>query len=202
MAELECGLHFMGPQLLDYKTNKRSAIRAGNSSPCAAPHNLYPCKGDEEFCGIAVYTDEEWQGFCDVLGNPEWTKDAKFNTLLARKENEAELDEKVGEWTINYTPDEAMDLLQAAGVPAGARRFMMDMATMDPQLKARQCFIPVEHPVLGTQNVRRPAFVFSKADYDMRPAPLIGDHTEYVFKEILGMTDEQLEELVIEGVIE
>lgn len=202
MAELECGLHFMGPQLLDYTTNKRSANRMGNYCSYAAPHNLYPCKGDEEFCAIAVFTDEEWQGFCDVLGNPEWTKDAKFSTLLARKENEAELDEKVAEWTINYTPDEAMDLLQAAGVPAGARRFMMDMQTKDPQLKARQCYMSVDHPVLGTQNIRRPAFVFSKAGYDMKPAPLIGEHTEYVLKDILGMTDEQLEELVIEGVIE
>ncbi len=202
MAEFECGLHFMGPQLLDYTINKRSADRRGNYCSYAAPHNVYPCKGDQEFCAIAVYTDEEWEGFCKVLGNPEWTKDAKFSTLQARKENETELDAKVSEWTLNLAPDEAMDLLQAAGVPAGTRKLQMDMQTNNPQLEARQGFMPVDHSVLGRQNVRRPPYLFSKAGYEMRPAPLIGEHTEYVFKEILGMTNVQLEELVIEGVIE
>ncbi|MEE8398190.1 MAG: CoA transferase [Desulfobacterales bacterium] len=203
MAEYESGLHFMGPILLDYIANQRVANRMGNLCPYAAPHNMYPCRGNEEWCAIVVSTDEQWKNLCDVMGNPSWTSDIRFTTLTARKENEEELDRLLGEWTINHSPDEVMSKLQAAGVPAGARRTGIDIQlNKEPQLVDRQYFSELDHEVIGTHKVRRPPYILSKVPFDMRPAPLIGEHSEYVFKDILGMSDEELEELVIEGVIE
>jgi len=203
MSEYESGLHLLGPTLLDYTVNGRVANRVGNRFPYAAPHNVYPCQGEEEFCAIAVFTDEEWQSLSKVMGNPAWTKDPKFSTFLARKENEEELDRRIEEWTVNYSSDELMSLLQAAGVPAGARRTGMDFQfDRDPQLKERQFYQELDHPVIEKHRVRRPTFTLSKVTYDMRPAPLIGEHNEYVFNEILGMSDEEISQLVIDGVIE
>ena len=203
MSEYESGLTFLGPVLLDYSANQRVANRMGNLSPYAAPHSLYRCRGEEEWCAIAVSTDEEWESFCTVIGNPAWTNDPGFNTLRARKENEEELDRLVEEWTINYSPDEVMSMMQAAGVPAGARRTGMDMQLdKDPQLKERQFYCELDHPVIEKYRARRPTFILSKVPYEMRPSPLIGEHNEYVFKELLGMSDEEISELVIEGAIE
>jgi benzylsuccinate CoA-transferase BbsF subunit len=92
--------------------------------------------------------------------------------------------------------------LQSEGVPAGARRTGMDIQFKDPHLQERQYYIPLDHAAVGIHGARRPTFLLSKVTYDMRPAPLIGEHSEYVFKDLLAMTDEEIEELVIEGVIE
>ena len=78
----------MAPLLLDYTVNQRVAGRVGNHSPYAAPHNAYRCRGEDRWCAIAVFTNEEWQSFCRVIGNPSWTRDARFATLEGRQENE------------------------------------------------------------------------------------------------------------------
>ena len=203
MSEYESGLQFLAPLLLDYTTNQRVADRMGNFCPYAAPHNVYPCKGVEEWCAIAVFNDQEWEDFCSVIGNPEWTADSKFKTLLDRKDNEEELDRHVAEWTLNYTPDEVMDMMQKAGIAAGARRTAaFDMGLNDENIRERGYYYELDHPVIGKYNARRPSFLLSKVDFEMRPAPLIGEHNEYVFKDILNMSDDEIEELVIEGVIE
>jgi crotonobetainyl-CoA:carnitine CoA-transferase CaiB-like acyl-CoA transferase len=95
---------------------------------------MYRCKGDDRWCAIAVFTDDEWKSFCRVIGNPVWTKDPKFNTFLGRKQNEDELDRFVEEWTSQRSPEEVMTLMQAAGIGAGIASNIKDM-NEDPQLK-------------------------------------------------------------------
>jgi benzylsuccinate CoA-transferase BbsF subunit len=149
-----------------------------------------------------VYTDEEWQSLCDVMGNPAWTKDPKFVTLEKRKENVEELDSLVQEWTINQSDEDVMMKLQAAGIAAGRVGTTEDQMENDPQLKYRNFYQEREHPELGKYRPPRQPCVLSKTPCEIRRAPLLGEHTEYAFKEILGMTDEEIEEYVVEGVIE
>ena len=87
--------------------------------PYAAPHNAYQCRGEDSWCAIAVFNDEEWRNLCSVIGNPAWTEDPRFATLLSRKKNEKELDRLVEKQTIIYSAEEVMELMQAAGVAAG-----------------------------------------------------------------------------------
>ncbi len=202
VAQHQGGVQYVGPLLLDYVVNKRIATREGNRDPYAAPHGNYQCQGDDRWCAIAVYTDEEWQSFCNVMGNPGWTKDAKFATLEKRKENEEELDSLVQEWTINKSDEDVMMKLQAAGVAAGRVGTTEDQMENDPQLKYRNFYQEREHPELGKYRPPRQPCVLSKTPCEIRRAPLLGEHTEYAFKEILGMTDEEIEEYVVEGVIE
>ncbi len=202
MSQYEAGIQFMAPLVLDCGVNKRVVGRMGNQCPYAAPHNAYRCLGEDRWCTIAVFTDEEWRSFCSVIGSPAWTQEPKFGTLLARKENEEELDRLVNEWTGSRTAEEVMEVMQKAGVAAGVVETGEDLLDHDPQLKHRNFFIELEYPGIGKYRTQEGAhFKLSKYTCEMKVAPLLGEHNEYVFKEILGVPDEEYEKLVVEEVI-
>jgi len=126
----------------------------------------------------------------------------RFATLRARKENEDELDRLVEMWTINYSPEEIMTWMQSAGVSAGLVETAEDLMDHDPQLKHSHFHWELEHPEVGRYRAPRPPFQISKAPCEVRSAPLLGEHNEHICKEILGMSDDEIAELVIEGVLE
>ena len=201
IAQHQGGVQFVAPLLLDYVVNKRVAAREGNRYDYAAPHSTYPCQGEDRWCAIAVFTDEEWQGFCKVIGNPAWTDDPRFTTLQARKENEEELNRLVAAWTVNQVDEDVMMRMQAAGVAAGRIGTTEDQMENDLQLKYRQFYREQDHPEIGKYRPPRQPCVLSKTPCEIRRAPLIGEHNEYVLKEIMGMTDDEIGELVIEEVL-
>jgi benzylsuccinate CoA-transferase BbsF subunit len=201
-AQYENGAHFMAPLILDYNVNGRVAGREGNRYPNAAPHGAFPCRGDDRWCAIAVFTDEEWESFCKVIGNPAWTKKPEFSTLLARKKNEDELERLVGEWTVNHTAEEVMNMMQQNGVPAGVLQNAQDLQDRDPQLKHRNFYRTLNHPVTGEIHAPRDVIVFSKVPCELNRAPLLGEHTDYILKEKLGMPENEISELKEAGVLE
>lgn len=201
IAQHQGGVQYMAPLLLDYVVNKRVAVRRGNQDDYAAPHNAYRCRGEDRWCAIAVFTDEDWESFCRVIGNPAWTKDPRFATLEVRKENEEELNKLVAAWTVNQVDEDVMNRMQAAGVGAGRIGNAEDQMEHDPQLKYRHFYWEQDHPELGKYRPPRQPCVLSKTPCEIRRAPLVGEHNEYAFKEILGMTDDEIAELVIEDVI-
>jgi crotonobetainyl-CoA:carnitine CoA-transferase CaiB-like acyl-CoA transferase len=137
-----------------------------------------------------------------VIGAPPWAGDPRFSTLAARKENEDALDRRVEEWTAGRTNEEVMTLMQQAGVAAGAVRKVADILDDDPQLKSRGFVQELEHPEVGSYRALRPHFILSKSPCEMRRAPLLGEHNQYVFQDLLTMSDAEIAELVIEGAIE
>jgi benzylsuccinate CoA-transferase BbsF subunit len=202
MSQFEAGVQFMAPLTLDYSVNKQPIDRMGNQYPYAAPHNAYRCLGEDRWCAISVFTDEEWVSFCRVIGNPELALDPRFATLPARKKNEEVLDKLVNEWTSSRSAEEVMNALQGAGVPAGVLQTGEDLMEYDPQLKHRQYFTELEHPEVGKYRTNSGAhFRLSKYEGEVVRAPLLGEHNEYVFKKILGVADDDYNRLVEEGVI-
>lgn len=200
-SQVEVGINFLAPQVLDYFVNGRIACRMGNRDLYMSPHGLFPCLGADRWVAISVASEVEWHGLCTVIGNPDWTSDPRFSTLLGRKENEDELESLLAEWTTGYTAEEAMDILQAAGVPAGIVQTAEDLFS-DPQLKHRQHFRLLEHRVIGTHAYHSPAYRLSKTPCELRKAsPCLGEDNEYVYREILGLSDDEIAELLIEGVI-
>lgn len=203
MSQYENGIQFMAPLVLDYDVNQRVAGRMGNKHPDAAPHDAYSCTGEDRWCAIAVFTDEEWLSFCQVIGNPSLAKDPGFATLAARKDNEEKLDSLVNEWTSSRSAEEVMNLMQAAGVAAGVVETGEDLLDKDPQLKDRGFFRELEYPGIGKYRTQAgPHFLLSKYDYELKVAPILGEHNEYVFKEILGIPEAEYDELIQEGVID
>jgi len=202
LSQYESSVHLLTPLLLDYQVNGREFTRMGNRSQCAAPHSVYPCKGKERWCAIAIFSDDEWHRFCQVSGKPSWLSDPRFSTLTKRKENEDELDRLIGEWAKDFSAEELMVMLQSVGISAGIVENTKDLSE-DPQLKYRHYFKELEHPEIGKYLCEGNAFSLSKTLPDFRmPAPCLGEHNEYVYTKVLGMSDEEFTELLSEGVFE
>ncbi|MDY6835682.1 MAG: CoA transferase [Chloroflexota bacterium] len=202
LSQFEAAVHFISPVILDYQVNGNIAQRKGNLSSIAVPHGAYPCRGDDRWCVIAAYTEQEWQCLCTTMGNPIWTRDLKFATLIDRKKNEEELNVLISEWTMLYNAEEVMIRLQEAGVPAGVVETAEDIYS-DPQLQHRHHFWKLVHPEMGEHSYNSPSFRLSKTPCQLdRPAPCLGQHTEYICTQVLGMTDEEFVELLTEGVLQ
>ncbi len=200
-AQFEVGVTFAEPSMLEYRVNGRITRRRGNRDPYAAPHGAYRCQGDDRWCAIAVTSEEEWKSFCEAIGSPGWISDPKFATLAARKQNEDELDRLVEEWTTKQAAPEVMLLLQEKGVPAGVVQKNEDICN-DPQLEHRQTYHKLSHPEIGYMLHQQPAYRLSRSPCEMRASsPLMGEHNEYVFREILGLSDDEIADLLVEGAI-
>ena len=202
LSQFETTLYFIIPAILEYISSGREPSRIGNSCPYAVPHGVYPCKGDDRWCTIAVFSDEQWANLCKVIGRTECLEEPRFNTLLNRKKNEGEINELISGWTINFTPEEVTAQMQSAGVPAGVVKNAADIYD-DPQLRQRKLFWALNHPDMGLFTHLGQGFELSKTPAQARmPSPRLGEHTEYVCTKILGMTDQEFVELVGAGVFE
>jgi benzylsuccinate CoA-transferase BbsF subunit len=202
VSQLEVALHFMAPLIMDYADNAHEHQRKGNRHAVAAPHAAYPCQGDDSWCTIACMTDTEWEGLCQVMGNPAWTRETRFATVRGRKTHEDELDARICDWTKTWEASALMDALQRAGVPAGMVQNTKGLIE-DPQLHHREHFIFMDHPELGRHPVQRSEFRLSCAPAEHHwPAPCLGEHTVQVCKEILGMSEDAINALIEEHVLE
>jgi crotonobetainyl-CoA:carnitine CoA-transferase CaiB-like acyl-CoA transferase len=154
------------------------------------------------WCSIAVFNDQQWAHLCEVIGQPQLTKDAMFATLLERKKHEKALDAIIANWTKELTPEETTIRLQTAGVPAGVVKNAAQLYG-DPQLRQRDLFWCLPHSELGEFTHLGTSFELSDTPAQPRMAsPCLGEHTAYVCTEILGMSDEEFIELMQEGVFE
>jgi crotonobetainyl-CoA:carnitine CoA-transferase CaiB-like acyl-CoA transferase len=201
-SQFEASIHFFAPAIMDFQLNNRILSRNGNRLYNAAPHGVFPCKGDDCWIAISIFTDEEWEALCKALGNPEWVNKSEFSTLSDRKRNENELEKLLSDWTVNYTPQEAEAILQAEDVPANIVARPSDVYE-DKQLQSRNYFVRLDHTEMGKPAFEPQAcFLLSKTPRKLiRPTPCLGEHNEYVFKELLGMTDDEIAEHIIDGSI-
>jgi benzylsuccinate CoA-transferase BbsF subunit len=129
-------------------------------------------------------------------------RDEKFSSSATRKAHEDELESLISQLTIGYDCHTLMTLLQEAGVPAGALQDGADLVDSDPQLQARQSFIRLTHPVIGERNHPTPAIKLSESPAKVTTAPCLGQHNGYVYKELLGISDEEYDTLQNDGVFE
>jgi crotonobetainyl-CoA:carnitine CoA-transferase CaiB-like acyl-CoA transferase len=200
LSQYEASLHFLTPLLLDYEVNGRIATRRGNRDNLAAPHGAYRCQGEDRWCAIAVGSDAQWHAFCAVLGHPDWTQRPEFATHLRRLQHAALLDTYVESWTITQDAEEAMHRLQAAGVPAGVVYRCSDLYT-NPQLQHRQFFVELDHAAMGRTPYDGLQHHLSRTPAVLRPAPVMGQHNDYVLKEVLQLSDAEVGRLLAAGVV-
>jgi benzylsuccinate CoA-transferase BbsF subunit len=202
LSQFETALYFIMPAILECAANGKEPSRIGNSCPYAVPHSVYPCRGDDRWCAIAVFSDEQWANLCKVMHKSEYIDAPRFNTVLNRKKNEDEINGLISSWTINFTPEEIMTRMQSAGVPAGVVKNAADIYD-DPQLRQRNLFWPLNHPDMGLFTHLGQGFELSKTPAQAcMPSPRLGEHTEYVCTKIMGMTDEEFVKLAGDGVFE
>lgn len=191
----------MGEAFLDYSINRRVKERDGNDDDFMAPHGCYPCQGEDRWVTIVVSTEDEWQAFCKALGSPDWCRESRFVDASSRRQNREELNRLISEWTIKHTDYEITEILQSAGV-ATIPTLRGDMVSRDSHMKARDLFEEIEHPELGKRLIVGSPWRLSATPVKVhRPAPLLGEHNQYVLGELLGMAQNEIDQLIEEQVV-
>jgi benzylsuccinate CoA-transferase BbsF subunit len=202
LSLVEVGANLIGASYLEYTVNGHVPQPMGNRIPYAAPYGIYRCNGDDQWCAISVFTEEEWRSFCAAAGHSEWTRDARFADTVSRLRNVDALDVVIEEWTSQHEPADVMRTLQAAGVAAGVAARSVD-ALADAQLEHLQAFVEVDHPVVGRKIYPGIPFKITGMTFpESRPAPLFAEHTKEICRDILKLPEDEIRRLVDAGVIE
>jgi crotonobetainyl-CoA:carnitine CoA-transferase CaiB-like acyl-CoA transferase len=208
LSQMMIGVTLNGPALLDATINGRGSRREGfppgnrahwpgtplvnnYRGPTVAPHNAYRTKGGgyNDWCAIACLDDSEWQRLVGVMGSPDWATDASFATLSGRLARQEELDRRIESWTLTLGKYEVMARCQAAGVRAMPVQSSEDRVENDPQLRHRDMYGELDHPVLGRRKFQNAPFRLSETPAaHSSAAPLIGQHTQEVLEGLLGLS--------------
>lgn len=203
LAQTESALGILAVAVMEAANNQTSPIRRGNFVEYAAPNEAYRCQGDDEWCVISCQTEEHWNTFVKVTGIFEFIDNPKFATLEDRKQNIHLLNEIINNWTMQYTANEVMEILQQAGVPSGIIQNAKNLIDEDPHLKYRNHFIKIEHPEMGETLYNNAPYKLTSTPINIqKPAPLIGADTEWVCKNILKMSDTEFNKLKEEGIFQ
>ena len=201
LSMIEVAMSFAPEQALNYAINGKMKSPIGNQDEYMAPHGCYRCKGEDKWVAIAVSNEKEWKAFCEAMGNPNWINIPEFINMQKRHENQGKLDKLISSWTINYDHFEVMQKLQKAGVMAGASLNMEEVVN-DPHLAERDFFVDIEYP--DKTKLRRTGLPWKLSDTprgNYQYAPSLGEHNNYVFGELLGMSSDNIQELKEEQVI-
>ena len=202
MSQVEAGMTLCGPALLDFTVNGRSYRRPenppGNRSawPKAAPHNTYRCAGEDAWVMITCLSHTQWAALCEIVGHGEWQEDDRFATLPARLRHADALDRLLSAWTAHRDATSVMEVMQARGVPAGVVQDLPAIVDVDPQMQARGFTATAFHPYLGEHRTDgTPARLSRTPARRDTAAPLLGQDNDFVYRELLGYSDEKMTEL-------
>jgi benzylsuccinate CoA-transferase BbsF subunit len=201
MAQTEPTIALLGPAILDYTVNGNDQPPAGNQSPSRAPHGVYRCRGDDQWIALAVRTDGQWQAASEVLGLQPGAQEPDWSTADGRHADRDRLDDAIAVASAGHDAETLAGQLIARGVPAAPVR-TADRVIADPQLAYREHFQLLHHPEMGERIYNRPPFRFSATDNSLtKPAPLLGQHTAEICRELLGMDETQVDDLIRDGVL-
>lgn len=190
--------NIIGEQVMDYTMNERVMPSLGNRDTSAV-QGVYPCRGEDRWVAISIASDDHWRAFCEAADHPEWVTDQRFATAISRYENHDEVDSLIRSWTADQTHGEAATLLQGVGVPAGP---VLDDADIyhDRHMTNREFFVRITHADAGTHDYPGPIWKFSETPLEVRHPPvLLGEDNEYVYKHLLGYSEDEYRALILEG---
>ena len=210
LSQYECATHYLAPFIMDHTTNGATLERRGNEDDLHAPHNVYRCADAERvytgvgpsWIAIAVADDGQWRSLCTIMARTDWIEDERFSTLDSRRKHAALIDDGIASWTRDKNARQLMDDLQRAGVPAGVVQSQADLWE-DPQVAHRGFFQWLDHTECGPMPYDGIVSHLSETPGALRrPQALVGEHNEEILREILGMDDNAIVDLVASGVLE
>lgn len=203
VAQIEPTISLLGPAVLDYTANGRVAGRVGNRHLAGAPHGVYPALGDDRWIALSATGDAAWQALLRVLESPALAGDARFATATSRWQHRDALDAALAACTAGCDAAVLAQQLQARGVAAGPVQDAADVLLRDPQLQARGHWVYLDHPEMGrTVYNALPAHLSRTPGAPHRPAPLLGQHTDEVLRELLALSTEQIASLRAQGALQ
>jgi crotonobetainyl-CoA:carnitine CoA-transferase CaiB-like acyl-CoA transferase len=199
LDQLSATVSLLGVEWMQYTSTGEPLPARGNRDLNYCPHGVYPTRGEDEWCALAVDGDREWRALCELIGAPGLASDARFATHAERKTNEDAIDEVVSGWTGLHDRWELADRLQARGIAAAAVANLRDMLEVDPHLRhhyqrLRQPSDPdVEIVTVG--EAIRPGGM----DLRLERAPEPGEHNDYVLRDLLDLSQEEIDDLAEAG---
>ncbi|MEZ4501106.1 MAG: CoA transferase [Dehalococcoidia bacterium] len=200
LSQHEVGVAYLGEYVLEQQLGEQPQ-RLGNAHTEWAPHGVYRCAGDDEWIAIAARDDEEWRALADLAGRG-WASEVAFGDVESRRAHRADLDATIEGWTAGQEKHALMRELQARRVPAGAVQKPQEW-TVDAHLEARDYFTELEHAEVGPFRSDGSPLRFdgARGTEAWRAAPCLGADNREVLSRLLGMTDDQIDELASLGVI-
>ena len=200
LSQVEAAIHFIEPLILDQTVNGRTAPPAGQSSRTAAPHGVYATAGVERYIAIAIETAEQWRALRTLAPLEDFAA-PRFDALEARQAAGVEIDAALRSWTATRDGRVLEAELIAAGVPAAVAQRMSELHE-DPQLAARGFFQVLPHTASGSvTHDGLPTRFSAKRQMLHSSAPVLGEHTQQVLREILGLDDQRIGELAAAGAL-
>ena len=200
LSQREAMSTMLGEFYMDWSMNQRLPEQQGNSHDWMAPHNIYPCAGEEEWIAICVRTDAEWEALKQVMGNPSWADAEDYSDQILRWEHREQLDQAVAEWTATRSKTELFESLRDARIPSSPVWKTLEVIR-DPHLKARGYYEPLRHPEVGIWNVH--GWLWRTAGAGpcvLAPAPDFGQHNHEILGGLLNLSAEEQAALKAAGV--
>ena len=191
-------LPHLGELYMDYTINGRVAGPPGNRDWWNV-QGAYPCAGDDEWIALTIGRIEQWRALCQLMGKPDLLEDDRFVDMNALRAHHDEVDDIIAAWTSEHDPIALFHRLQSEGIPAG---YLMheDHVFEDPQLKERGFFVPITAPEVGTYLYPSTTFRMSNVPFEVRKPPVrLGEDNDYVYREVLGLTEEEYDRLKAQG---
>ncbi|MGD9894884.1 MAG: CaiB/BaiF CoA transferase family protein [Dehalococcoidia bacterium] len=200
-SQWESAIAVLPEGILAKVMNGAQPERMGNRSLVMSPHGTFRCAGDDAWVSIACGSDEEFAALCRVMARPDLAGDPRFATVSDRKANEDALEAEIGAWTISRDRWEITRSLQAEGVAAYPSMTSQDLVE-DDHLRERGIFVELEHPEVGVRtHIGIPWQMSGTPCAVASPAPLLGQHTDAVLRDILHLPDSQIAALHERGVL-
>jgi benzylsuccinate CoA-transferase BbsF subunit len=200
LSQYEAGLQFVGPALLEYDANGTIPTRASNRDRVAVPHGVYPTSEPDSWIALSVWDDAEWPRLCAALGDPEWARDPALEHAAGRRAREAWIDERIAEWSRRQPRANAVTRLRSRGLRAAPVESVGELFR-DGQLADRRAWRKAVHPVIGEVRLMAPPFVLSEGEQGPDAAgPTLAQHTEEVFRGIVGLDAAEYAALEAAGV--
>jgi crotonobetainyl-CoA:carnitine CoA-transferase CaiB-like acyl-CoA transferase len=201
MSQLEASCALLAEALLEYQMNGRVMRPQGNYHRKQVPHGIYPCKGEDSWVAISIDSEECWERLKQVMGNPDWSEDPVLQKESGRLVKRREIDERLANWTMNFYRDEIVETLQRHGI-AAIPVLSMEEQYEDRHYRYRRIHQEVTHPLLGKEVLFALPWKLSETPSSIRKsAPLLGEHDNYVYETVLGLSSEEIEKLKEEKII-
>jgi crotonobetainyl-CoA:carnitine CoA-transferase CaiB-like acyl-CoA transferase len=201
VAQVETGVYSLSEAVVRCSANGEVVTRQGNADENACPHGVYPCAGTEQWIAIAVWSDEEWRALVRVMGSPAWAIDPALASLEGRLARREALEAELSRWTSGSSATELMEKLQSAGLEAARVQGYRELLE-DRQLAHRGHFRKIRHARLGEMQFEHSGIVLPESPRTLdRPAPDLGEHTERVLPELLGLGPEEIARLKSQDVL-
>jgi crotonobetainyl-CoA:carnitine CoA-transferase CaiB-like acyl-CoA transferase len=165
------------------------------------PHGCFPCAGDDNWIVVAVSSDAMWPKLAGLLGRADWAADAKLKTANGRRAIESEIEAAIAAWTSARDPEEAMNVLQTAGVASGVARLPIELLK-DTHLQARGFIQEVDRAFIGKHPQPSMPFRETENPFPIRSVPpTLGEHNKEILGGLLGLSDAELDQLTRDGII-